>query len=146
MIPNLYLIAGELMPTVFHVSARTVAKHALSIFNDHGDVMACRQTGFAQLCSHTVQVISLLASSHGSHSYYYLAIPSYMLSSIPSFSLALRFGVFSHSLTPPPCLHRSAWISPSSHISLPSRRGSLSCTSSMATAPGATHPHPPPGV
>ena len=55
MVPNLYLIAGELMPTVFHVSARTVAKHALSIFNDHSDVMACRQTGFAQLCSHTVQ-------------------------------------------------------------------------------------------
>ena len=55
MIPNLYLIAGELMPTVFHVSARTVAKHALSIFNDHSDVMATRQTGFAQLCSHTVQ-------------------------------------------------------------------------------------------
>ena len=55
MVPNLYLIAGELMPTVFHVSARTVAKHALSIFNDHSDVMACRQTGFAQLCSHPVQ-------------------------------------------------------------------------------------------
>merc|ERR1719473_1925091 len=55
MIPNLYLIAGELMPTVFHISARTVAKHALSIFNDHSDVMACRQTGFAQLSSHTVQ-------------------------------------------------------------------------------------------
>ena len=53
MIPNLYLIAGELMPTVFHVSARTVAKHALSIFNDHSDVMATRQTGFAQLCSHS---------------------------------------------------------------------------------------------
>lgn len=57
MIPNLYLIAGELMPTVFHVSARTVAKHALSIFNDHSDVMACRQTGFAMLCSHTVQEV-----------------------------------------------------------------------------------------
>jgi len=55
MIPNMYLIAGELMPTVFHVSARTVAKHALSIFNDHSDVMACRQTGFAMLCSNSVQ-------------------------------------------------------------------------------------------
>ena len=42
MIPNMYLIAGELMPSVFHVSARTVSKHALSIFNDHTDVMACR--------------------------------------------------------------------------------------------------------
>ena len=55
MIPNLYLIAGELMPSVFHVSARTVAKHALSIFNDHSDVMACRATGFAMLCSNNVQ-------------------------------------------------------------------------------------------
>ena len=55
MIPNLYLIAGELMPSVIHVSARAVAKHALTIFNDHSDVMACRQTGFAQLCSHSVQ-------------------------------------------------------------------------------------------
>ena len=57
MIPNLYLIAGELMPTVFHVSARAVAKHALTIFNDHSDVMACRQTGFAQLSSNSVQEI-----------------------------------------------------------------------------------------
>jgi len=57
MIPNMYLIAGELMPTVFHVSARTVSKHALSIFNDHSDVMAVRQTGFAMLCSHSVQEV-----------------------------------------------------------------------------------------
>jgi len=57
MVPNLYLIAGELSPTVFHVSARTVAKHALSIFNDHSDVMACRQTGFAMLCSNNVQEV-----------------------------------------------------------------------------------------
>lgn len=57
MIPNLYLMAGELMPVVLHVSARTVAKHALSIFNDHSDVMACRQTGFAQLCSNSVQEV-----------------------------------------------------------------------------------------
>lgn len=57
MIPNMYLIAGELMPTVFHVSARTVAKHALSIFNDHSDVMACRQTGFAMLCSNSPQEV-----------------------------------------------------------------------------------------
>ena len=57
MIPNLYLIAGELMPTVFHISARAVAKHALTIFNDHSDVMACRQTGFAQLSSNSVQEI-----------------------------------------------------------------------------------------
>ncbi len=51
MIPNMYKIAGELLPTVFHVSARTLATHALSIFGDHSDVMACRQTGFAMLAS-----------------------------------------------------------------------------------------------
>ena len=55
MIPNLYKIAGELLPTVFHVSARTLATHALSIFGDHSDVMACRQTGFAMLASSSVQ-------------------------------------------------------------------------------------------
>ena len=57
MIPNMYLLAGELMPTVFHVSARTVSKHALSIFNDHSDVMATRQTGFAMLSSGSVQEV-----------------------------------------------------------------------------------------
>lgn len=61
MIPNMYLLAGELMPTVFHVSARTVAKHALSIFNDHSDVMAIRQCGWAMLCSNSVQEIMDLA-------------------------------------------------------------------------------------
>jgi len=55
MIPNMYKIAGELTPTVFHVSARTVATHALSIFNDHSDVMAVRQTGFALIASASVQ-------------------------------------------------------------------------------------------
>ncbi len=55
MIPNMYKIAGELMPTVFHVSARCVSAHALSIFGDHSDVMACRQTGFAMLASASVQ-------------------------------------------------------------------------------------------
>lgn len=55
MIPNMYKIAGELLPTVFHVSARTVATHALSIFGDHSDVMAVRQTGFGMLCSNSVQ-------------------------------------------------------------------------------------------
>ncbi|MCL1908261.1 MAG: pyruvate:ferredoxin (flavodoxin) oxidoreductase [Holophagaceae bacterium] len=54
-IPNMYLIAGELTPFVLHVSARTVAAHALSIFGDHADVMACRQTGFAMLSSDSVQ-------------------------------------------------------------------------------------------
>ena len=55
MIPNMYKIAGELTPTVFHVSARAVACQALSIFGDHSDVMACRQTGFGMLCSNSVQ-------------------------------------------------------------------------------------------
>ena len=55
MIPNMFKIAGELTSTVFHVSARTVATHALSIFGDHGDVMACRTTGWGMLCSGSVQ-------------------------------------------------------------------------------------------
>ena len=55
MIPNMYKIAGEMLPAVFHVSARTLATHALSIFGDHQDVMACRQTGFALLASGSVQ-------------------------------------------------------------------------------------------
>jgi pyruvate-ferredoxin/flavodoxin oxidoreductase len=55
MIPNMYKIAGELTPFVMHVAARTVATHALSIFGDHSDVMACRQTGFALLSSNSVQ-------------------------------------------------------------------------------------------
>ena len=55
MIPNMYKIAGELTPFCMHVTARTLATHALSIFGDHSDVMACRQTGFAMLCSGSVQ-------------------------------------------------------------------------------------------
>jgi len=55
MIPNMYKIAGELTPTVFHVSARTLATHALSIFGDHSDVMAVRGTGFAMLAASSVQ-------------------------------------------------------------------------------------------
>ncbi|GHU72736.1 pyruvate-flavodoxin oxidoreductase [Clostridia bacterium] len=55
MIPNMYKISGELLPSVFHVSARALAAHALSIFGDHSDVMACRQTGFAMLASGSVQ-------------------------------------------------------------------------------------------
>ncbi|MDE6060895.1 MAG: pyruvate:ferredoxin (flavodoxin) oxidoreductase, partial [Clostridia bacterium] len=57
MIPNMYKIAGELLPSVFHVSARSVAGHALNIFGDHSDVMACRQTGFAMLASNSVQEV-----------------------------------------------------------------------------------------
>src|SRR3954452_4159225 len=55
MIPNMNKIAGELTPTAFHVSARTLATHALSIFGDHSDVMSCRTTGWAMLCSNSVQ-------------------------------------------------------------------------------------------
>ncbi|MEE1207760.1 MAG: pyruvate:ferredoxin (flavodoxin) oxidoreductase, partial [Muribaculaceae bacterium] len=61
MIPNMYKIAGELLPCVFHVSARALASHALSIFGDHQDVMACRQTGFAMLCEGSVQEVMDLA-------------------------------------------------------------------------------------
>jgi pyruvate-ferredoxin/flavodoxin oxidoreductase len=57
MIPNMYKLAGELNPTVIHVAARTLATHALSIFGDHGDVMACRSTGFAMLCAGSVQEV-----------------------------------------------------------------------------------------
>ena len=57
MIPNMYKIAGELLPGVFHVSARTLASHTLNIFGDHSDVMACRQTGFAMLAETNVQEI-----------------------------------------------------------------------------------------
>ncbi|MGI6175854.1 MAG: pyruvate:ferredoxin (flavodoxin) oxidoreductase [Christensenellales bacterium] len=65
MIPNMYKISGELLPCVFHVSARALAAHALSIFGDHSDVMACRQTGFAMLASGSVQeVMDLSLVSH----------------------------------------------------------------------------------
>ncbi|AMV70937.1 pyruvate:ferredoxin (flavodoxin) oxidoreductase [Desulfuromonas carbonis] len=57
MIPNMYKIAGELTPTVFHVSARAIAAQALSIFGDHSDVMACRQTGWTMFCSNNVQEV-----------------------------------------------------------------------------------------
>ena len=65
MIPNMYKIAGELIPSVIHVSARCVSTHALNIFGDHSDVMACRQTGYAMLCSANVQeVMDLGAVAH----------------------------------------------------------------------------------
>ena len=65
MIPNMYKIAGEMLPCVFNVSARTLASHSLCIFGDHMDVMACRQTGFAMFCSGSVQeVMDLSAVPH----------------------------------------------------------------------------------
>ncbi len=72
MIPNMFKIAGELLPVVFHVGCRTVASHALSIFGDHQDVMSCRTTGFAMLASASVQetmdlaVVAHLAAIEGS--------------------------------------------------------------------------------
>src|SRR5512147_2392090 len=66
MIPNMFKIAGELTPTVFHVSARAIAAQALSIFGDHSDVMACRSTGWAMICSNNSQEVmdfALIAQS-----------------------------------------------------------------------------------
>ena len=62
MIPNMYKIAGELLPSVIHVSARALTSHALSIFGDHSDIYACRQTGYAMLCSNSPQEIMDLAA------------------------------------------------------------------------------------
>ena len=65
MVPNMYKIAGELLPSVIHVSARCVSSHALNIFGDHSDIYACRQTGYAMLCSTNPQeVMDLGAVSH----------------------------------------------------------------------------------
>lgn len=65
MIPDMYKIAGELLPSVIHVSARSISTHALSIFGDHSDVMACRQTGYALLCSCNVQeIMDIGAAAH----------------------------------------------------------------------------------
>src|SRR5437764_6875256 len=71
MVPNMNKIAGELTPTAFHVTARTLATHALSIFGDHSDVMTCRTTGFAMLCSNSVQEaedLALIANAAASES------------------------------------------------------------------------------
>ena len=65
MIPNMYKIAGELLPSVIHVSARCVSSHALNIFGDHSDIYACRQTGYAMLCSSNPQeIMDLGAVAH----------------------------------------------------------------------------------
>ena len=65
MIPNMYKIAGELLPSVFHVASRAVTTNALNIFGDHGDVMAARQTGFAMLAESSVQeVMDLTPVAH----------------------------------------------------------------------------------
>ena len=69
MIPNMYKMAGELLPGVFHVTARALAAHALSIFGDHQDVMAARQTGFALLASGSVQEVTDIGCSCSFSSY-----------------------------------------------------------------------------
>ena len=76
MIPNMYKIAGELTSMAMHVSARTLATHALSIFGDHSDVMAVRQTGYALLCSNSVQEAhDLAAVAHAVHAPHPGALP-----------------------------------------------------------------------
>ena len=79
MIPNMYKIAGEMLPFVMHVAARTVATHALSIFGDHSDVMACRQTGFLMLSSNSVQEAhDFAAISHAATFKAHLPVLHYM--------------------------------------------------------------------
>ena len=79
MIPNMYKIAGELSPFVMHVTARTLATHALSIFGDHSDVMACRQTGFAMLCANSVQEAhDFAAIAHAATSRIANSLPSFL--------------------------------------------------------------------
>ena len=85
MIPNMYKIAAEQLPCVFHVSARTVSTHALNIFGDHSDVMACRQTGFAMLASNSVQEAMDMA------------LVAHVLVSVPMRSMTLP----SHGVTSP---------------------------------------------
>src|SRR5437660_8686634 len=85
MIPNMNKSAGELTPTAFHVSARTVAAHALSIFGDHSDVMSCRSTGYAMLCSNSVQEAMDLAL---------IAHAASLESSIPFLPVFVGFGAF----------------------------------------------------
>ena len=139
MIPNLYLIAGELMPTVFHVSARTVAKHALSIFNDHSDVMACRQTGFAMLNSHTVRTASRYGARRAAQGCSIFAACALVPMRWPRPNALASCRVPQHcgaDIGAPPRAHRSksAWIWPWWRTSPHSRRGFRSCTSSTATA------------
>ncbi len=86
MIPNMYKIAGELTPTVFHIAARSIAAQALSIFGDHQDVMAARQTGWAMLASNSVQEAHDLASNRTrSHAQGALALPA-LLRWLPHFA------------------------------------------------------------
>jgi pyruvate/2-oxoacid:ferredoxin oxidoreductase alpha subunit len=93
----MYKIAGELLPGVIHVSARAVASHALNIFGDHSDVMACRQTGFALLCASNVQeVMDLGAVAHLSA--IKGRVPSFTSSTVSE--LLMRFKRLKHGIMP----------------------------------------------
>ena len=107
MVPVLYRIAGERLPGVLHVASRTVGTHAMSIFGDHSDVMACRDTGFAQLSSGSVQEAADMA--------------------MPAAKPAMR------CCAPRAC--RRSWISAPLRTCPPSRAVCRSCTSSTASAP-----------
>ena len=106
MIPNMYKMAGELLPSVIHVSARTVATHALNIFGDHSDVYACRQTGYAMLCANSPQeVMDLGAVAHATlnieQEYYEKSIRYMVFGKDPkTFTRALNFNVPSTPETP----------------------------------------------
>ena len=94
MIPNMYKIAAEQLPCVFHVSARTVATQSLNIFGDHSDVMACRQTGFAMLCEGNVQeVMDLSPVAHLQSVEKFHSSTSSMVSEHHTKSRKLLFGI-----------------------------------------------------
>ena len=95
MIPNMYKIAGELLPCVFHVSARCVASHALNIFGDHSDVYACRQTGFAMLAESNTQEVMTLVQLHTwlLSRAVFLSLTSLMVSVLHTKSKRFRFGI-----------------------------------------------------
>ena len=90
MIPNMYKMAGELLPSVIHVSARALASHALSIFGDHSDVMACRQTGFAMLASSNPQEVMDRAFTLSRDVFFSNSACNANVSEITSFSLYFR--------------------------------------------------------
>ena len=91
MIPNMYKISGELLPGVFHVSARAIAAHALSIFGDHQDVMATRQTGFAMLATSSVQEVMDLSLIHISEPTRYRKSSLWSRMISPLFSTGMRW-------------------------------------------------------
>ena len=123
MLPNMYKIAGELIPTVFHVAARSLATHALSIFCDHSDVMSARATGFAFLCSNSVQeVMDFAAIAHSATLAGQIPIlhffdgfrTSHEISKIKMVEAEVVKGLIDHSLIG---LHRRRALSPENPVS-----------------------------